>query len=133
MDRVRVNEQSVKVVEFDIVDAEDQAVPADSLTVGELTLYDMDTFVPGSPTVGIINGRNAQDILNDNNVTIDSSGHVVYTMPAADNAMPDDVDSRAHLLRRQVWRHRAQFHFEWDDGSFNYEFEIEVVNLRSVE
>jgi hypothetical protein len=32
--------------------------------------------------------------------------------------------------RRQVERHRARLHFEWAEGEFNTEIEIEVVNLR---
>ena len=123
IDRVRVNEGSVKLLEFDIVNEADEAVSESSLTSAQLTLLDIETYAPGaSPATGIINDRDAQDVLNDNNVTIDSEGHVVWTMQPEDNVIVTP--------RRQVERHRAQFSFAWDEGSFNVEIEIEVVNLR---
>lgn len=122
LDRVRVNERSTKIIEFDILDENGDGVPAASLTDAELTLVDLDTFVPASPDTGVINSRLDQDVLNANNVTISSAGHVTWTMQAADNVVIN--------TRRQVERHLAKFYFAWSGGQFRYEFEIDVLNLR---
>lgn len=124
IDRIRVSEASTKLVEFDVLDETGAGVPAASLTGARLTLYDIDTYVPGSPTTGILNGREAQSVLNANGVTIDTVGHVEWPMDPDDNVVVNP--------RRQVERHRAEFHFTWATGEFHQEIEIEVVNLRSV-
>ena len=49
----------------------------DTLT---LTPYDKETGT-------IINSRNAQNVLNANGVTVDSSGNLVWTMDPADNTI----------------------------------------------
>ncbi len=123
IDRIRVNEASTKVVEFDILDQAGAVVPAASLTLATLTLYDMETFVPGSsPVTGILNTRDGQTVLNAHDVVIDTAGHVTWTMAPEDNPIV--------TLRRQVERHRALFRFTWTTGEFLQELEIEVVNLR---
>src|SRR5687768_6325182 len=103
IDRVRVNERSTKVIEFDILDQAGAAVPAASLSAATLTLVDLDTYVQGSPSEGIINARDAHNVLNANQVTISAAGHVVWTMQPGDNPI---VTSR-----RQIERHRAMFRF----------------------
>lgn len=125
IDRIRdVNERSSKVVTFTLKDQAGAPVPAASLTAAELTLYDVETYENASPAVGILNDRQGQNVLNLNNVTIHStSGLVTWTMQPEDNVIVTE--------RRQVERHRAMFHFAWSGGSFDYECEIEVVNLRS--
>jgi len=125
MESVRVTEGSTHVIAFDLLDQADAAVPDTLLTEATLTLFDWETGAGsggGSPVPGILNGRDAQDVLNDNDVTIDTVGHVIWTMQPDDNVIV--------TARRQVERHRAQFHFVWPTGEFWYELEIEVVNLR---
>lgn len=128
MDRLRFNEDSTAGVEFDIVDETGTGVATASLTAAQLTLFDVDTYVPnGSPIVGIINSRDAQSILNAHNVTIVDQGspgaaHVTWQVQPEDNIIV--------TARRQVERHRAMFRFTWVNGAFDYEIEIEVVNLR---
>lgn len=125
MDRFRFTEKSSGGIDFAIKDQDDVAVPAASLTAATLTLHDLDTYEPdSSPAVGIINSRDAQDILNANDVTIDSSGHVIWSVRPEDNPIV--------TRRRQLERHRAKFQFVWATGAFNYECELEVLNLRSV-
>ena len=124
MIRERFNErQSGCTIEGDIVDLEAVPVPAASLTSATLTFYDLCTHVPGSLT-GIINGRSVQNVLNANQVTIDSSGHFIWSLQPADNSIV--------TLRRQVERHRALFVFGWAQGSFPFELEVEVVNSRGL-
>lgn len=123
LDRFRMTEQSTGIIEGDIVDQDGEAVPAASLTAATLTLYDYDTGAGGgSPAPGIINDRDAQDILNANDVTIDSDGHFIWSVQPDDNVIV--------TLRRQVERHRAMFLFTWATGEFRYECEINVINLR---
>lgn len=130
MDRLRFNEASTGAIEFDIVDEAGIGVPTADLTAAQLTLYDVDTAAPapdGSPAQGVINGRSVQDILNTNDVTIVDVGspgaaHVTWQVQPADNIIV--------TARRQVERHRAMFRFTWSGGAFDYEIELEVVNLR---
>lgn len=120
-----ITERSSRTVTFTVTDNAGAAVPLSAITSAALTLYDVDTYVPGaSPTVGIINGRDAQDVKNANNVTIHStSGLVTWSMQPADNVIATS--------RRQVERHRAEFRFVVTGGvELEYQFEIEVTNLR---
>jgi hypothetical protein len=65
MTRERFNEGSSGEITGTITDAAGQPVPVGSLTAATLTLYDLETYVPGSPTLGIINDRDGQDVLSD--------------------------------------------------------------------
>ncbi len=129
IDRIRVNERSSKVVTFTILDDAGLPVPVSAISVATLTLYDFQTGqIGGSPQVGILNNRQDQDVLNANDVTIDSAGLVTWIMQPEDNIISTE--------RRQIERHRAMFSFTWSIGSptiagaSTYECEIEVVNLR---
>jgi hypothetical protein len=123
--RHRVDEGSMLGISFTIVDRNGNAVNEADLTVGTLTLYDYDTYVPtASPVEGIINDRNHQDILGtgsplgDHNVTYVADGGVEWLSQPEDNIVITP--------RRQVERHRALFHYEWNDGEFNKTVEIDV-------
>ena len=125
IDRIRVNESSSRTVTFTLLDNAGAAIPLSAISTAQLTLYDLDTYVPGaSPAEGIINSRDAQDVLNANDVTIHStSGLVTWAMQPDDNIIV--------TLRRQVERHRAEFRFVTTNGAeLDYQFEVEVVNLR---
>lgn len=127
VDRFRFTERTSGFIEGDIVDENDDPVPASVLTAATLTLWDLDTGVfDGSPTVGIINSREEQDILNANNVELDAGS------PAVDGHFKWSVQPEDNIIvtpRRQLERHRAMFLFVWDTGQFRYECEIDVVNL----
>lgn len=127
--RVRFTEGSSGFVRFQLTDQAGEPVIFDGLTEGTLTLWDMETSVPGaSPAEGIINNRDQQDVLpegsplEENNVSYESNGYVRWDLQPEDNVIVNP--------RRQVERHRAMFVFGWEGGSLNYELEIEVVNLR---
>lgn len=130
--RERFTEGSSGFIRGQITDQNGDPVDIDVLTAARLTLYDLDTFVAGSsPMDGIINGRQQQDILGVgsspatlNDVTYETNGYFQWDLQPEDNVILTP--------RRQVERHRARFQFSWTGGSFNYEIEIEVVNLRTV-
>jgi hypothetical protein len=122
MQRFRFNEGSSGVIEFDLEDEAGDPVPDSELDMATLTLWDLETGdLDGSPRVGIINGRDEQDINNVNHVAIDSDGHLVFTLQPEDNIIVTP--------RRQVERHLAKFEFAWATGHFTYLCEIDVDNL----
>jgi hypothetical protein len=129
MERFRFDERSSGSIEGDIVDRNGDPVAAGSLTAATLTLYDWDTGAgyqdgsPGSsPRPGILNGRDTQDVLNANDVSIDADGHFIWRVQPEDNVIV--------TARRQVERHRAMLLFAWSDGEFRFECELDVNNLR---
>jgi hypothetical protein len=72
-----------------------------------------------------LNGRDAQNVLNANGVTIDDSGNLVWTLAPADNAI---VSPGADLER-----HRAVFDVQWSSTRrLVHEVEILVRNVRSI-
>lgn len=95
-------ERTTAIYSFTLEDAANPAVPipaADLVTL-TLTLYD-------TATNGIINSRDAQNILNANNVTVDSDGLVTFTMQPEDNAIigaPAANTPEAHGMQfRWTW------------------------------
>lgn len=95
------------------------AIPAASLTTLTLTLYNR---ADGS----IINSRNAQDVLNANNVTVDSAGLITWTMQPADNPIVDDT--------REIERHVALWVWTYSSGTKTgrHETEFDVENFAKV-
>lgn len=126
--RYRFTERQSGEIRVALPTVDGAALTVDDLTAVTLTLYDCATYVPGSPTTGILNERDQQDIRGGSpagglNVVYEE-GEAVWTIQPEDNVI---VTSR-----RQVERHRALFVFTWADGAFPFEVEIEVVNLRTV-
>lgn len=122
--RCRVNEKSSFRIRFTVTDDDAVAVPLADLLSATLTLYDIEESDQSiSPSqLRIINSRDEQDVLNTNNVTIDpTSGLVTWAMQPDDNII---VTSR-----KQIERHKAEFHFVFMAGSFWYPIEIEVKNM----
>lgn len=128
MTTIRCREQSAARVTGTLKNSAGAVVLGTSVTACELTLWDLETYVPASPSQGIINSRQALDVLTSEEVTISEAGAFVWYLAPEDNAIVTD--------RKQVERHRATLHFEWttdtEDGETNVEIEIEVENLRRV-
>lgn len=85
-----------------------------------LTLYDL-------LTLGIINGRNGQNVLNANQVTFDTvTGALQWDVLPLDNVIVNDA------LR--VEEHRALFVAKWSGAAkqMNHEVVIRVANLRKL-
>lgn len=116
-----IPEATTPVLAFQIVDADGDGFLPDTLT---LTLY-------ASPRLGesagpIVNSRDAQDVLNANGVTVDSSGHVSWQMTAADTAcVRSGSASEIHV---------ALFQWTWDSGNKAGKHEIAhaIANLQHV-
>jgi hypothetical protein len=120
---IRVNEGAEKAITVPLVGPDGVSVSFADLTAATVTLYDLDTYVPTSPTDGIINSRVDQDILSSSPAELtEADGGATFVLQPDDNIIVTE--------RRQIERHRAIFAFETDTAQFNYECEIEVVNLR---
>lgn len=99
-------------------DDTDAVIPAADLTSLTLTLY------LKSDASQKINSRNAQNILNANNVTVDSSGNLVWSMQAADNVIVDQsLEKEAHI---------ALFEYSWNSGAKQDSDQIEIQVRRVV-
>lgn len=94
-------------------------LPLATLSTMILTLYAILT----NGTVQIINGRNAQNILNANNVTVDAFGTLVWTIQTLDTAMQEALPFERHI---------ALFEWTWPQGAGKHEIVLVVKNLTEV-
>jgi hypothetical protein len=98
-----------------LTDEAGAAVPAAQLTTLTLTLYDK---VTGS----IINGRNAQNVLNANGVTVSAAGALAWTMDPLDNPIVTAGSSKE--------RHVALFKWTYGAGKKgNAEVHVDVTDV----
>lgn len=111
-------ERTTYIYSTTIEDASGEAIPADSLSALTLTLY-------AERSGTIINDRNAQNILDANDVTVSSGGALAWTMQAEDNAIVNTrLTTEPHIAL-----------FEWTYGSSGYgkqEVRFVVRNLAKV-
>lgn len=97
-----------------LLDETGTPVPASSLSALKLTLKDQ-------ATGAIINSRNAQSVLNANNVTVDASGNLVWSLQPLDNPILNpELNTETHL---------ATFVATWSTGRLNHVVSIPVQNL----
>ncbi len=90
--------------------------------VGNPTTLILTLYVEGDLT-SIINSRNGQNVLNVNNVTVDSSGNLTFLMQPADNQIIN--------TNRKIERHVALFEWTWGSGKESrHEIIIPVENLQ---
>lgn len=94
-------EKETATYSFTLKNEAGQPVAAASLTSATLTLYELESGT-------IVNGRSSQNVLNLNNVTIDSNGLVSWSIQLADVTLLDAT--------RGTEVHRALFLFAWNDG-----------------
>lgn len=99
-----LKEKQTGIYSFVLKDEDGNVVPAASLTSATLTLHSKESL-----TKAIINGRNAQNCLNANDVTISAEGVVTWTIRVEDVTILDDS--------LKVETHRALFLFKWNAGS----------------
>ena len=97
-------EQKSGTYRAQIVDENKQPISANVLTSYTLTLYDLQSG-------GFINGRNKQNVLNANQVTVDLNGNVVWIWLPADMTIINAA--------RTVEEHVALFEAKWVDSLLN--------------
>ena len=112
-----VQERQTATVTFTLRDQAAAAVPSAQLTTALITLYDQRTQT-------VINSRNAQNVLNLNNVAMhDTSGVVTWTVQIADQAIQN--------AQLEVEKHIALFSFTWSAGAkaWAHEVILSVANI----
>lgn len=93
-------------------------IPAADLTSLTLTLYLQ------SDSSNKINSRNAQDVLNTNNVTVSAGGVLVWSIQKADNIVVDqDLDKELHI---------GLFQYAWNSGAENDHHTVRIMVERTV-
>lgn len=117
-----VNEKSTPVYKTVLKDENKSAIASGDLTSLTLTLYNEDDDA-------IINNRNAQDVLNANNVTVDSSGNLEWKIQTADTAIQG-----SGIGTNEIENHIALFHYKWDSGNQEdyHEVVLPIINLNKV-
>lgn len=113
----QVTERTVAQYSGKLIDEKQAPVPAATLTSLTLSLYDRITGT-------YINSRNLQNVLNANNVTVDTTGNIVWQIQPGDNIILDDS-----LLTET---HIALFEAIWPNGRVDHEVELVVRNIKTV-
>jgi len=116
----RLDEKTIAKYKATITDEDQAAIASSSLSTLTLTLYDVETGT-------IINSRNGQNILNANNVIIDSDGLLTWTIQAADNEI---VGTRRRA--GQYEKHVALFEYTWSSKASKHELILEIRQLDKV-
>jgi hypothetical protein len=94
-------------------------LPLATIQTAVLTLYAILT----NGTVQIINSRNAQNILNANNVVVDANGRLTWTIQVADTTLQEVLPFERHV---------ALFEWTWPQGAGKHEIVLVVQNLTEV-
>lgn len=103
-----VPERATQKFTATVKDENGAAIPGASLTTLTLTLYE-------TTTQQIINGRDAQNVLNANGVTVDSAGLLTWVMAPLDNQ---------HLGLARPELHVALFEWTYDSGNKRGQHEV---------
>lgn len=97
---VDVLEQTTPTYKGLVTDGQGNALPAASLATLTLSLYDIES----SGTIVYINGRHSQNVLNANNVTVDTNGNLVWSIQVADTTLQEVlVQERHYALFTWTW------------------------------
>jgi hypothetical protein len=95
------------------------ALPAASLVTLTLTLY----VIKADGTIAYVNTRNAQNVLNLNNVIVDALGLLTWAIQPADTALVEAIAFERHI---------ALFEWTWSGGAGKREIVLVVQNLTEV-
>lgn len=114
-----ISELSSSVYTATIKNTAGDPVPYTDLDTFTLTLYD-------TGTGEIINSRDDQNILNANQVTVDSDGLITWNMLPEDNVIVNDVGANE--------THAAEFYAIWNGGAsaLSHQVVFTVINLRKL-
>jgi len=118
----KIPERTTPKITAVIKDENGVAIPDTSLDTLTLDLYNMSD----DPVFAVINSRTAQNVLNANDVTVDTSGILVWQMVTADNAIIDAT------LKTE--KHRAVFNWTYSSGikTGRHIIDLTVVNLEKI-
>ena len=94
-------------------------LPGGTLSTLILTLY----VIKQDGTDGIVNARNAQNVLNANNVTVDAAGLITWAIQVGDTSLVEAIPYERHI---------ALFQWTWPAGAGKHEVVLLVRNLRGV-
>lgn len=116
---LKAREQTTPIFSARLRDQNGDAISVDDLTTLTLTYYN-------KASGARINSRDGQDILNDNDVTVDSEGVVTWNMQVDDTPILDDV--------RFEEDHIALFRWTWSSGTMagSAEITIKIQNIEGV-
>jgi hypothetical protein len=113
-----INEKSTGIYTATIVGNDGVTpLPAATLLTLILTLY----VIKADGTAQLI--RNAQNVLNANNVTVDAAGLLTWSIQVADTTMVEAVPFERHV---------ALFQWTWASGAGKHEVVLSVKNLAQV-
>src|SRR3972149_6046041 len=113
-----VNEKSTAQYTATIV-ANDGVTPLASATLTGLvlTLY----VIKQDGTEGIVNSRDAQNVLNANNVTVSVGGLLTWIVQVADTTLVEAIPFERHI---------ALFEWAWPSGAGKHDVVVRVRHLR---
>lgn len=117
----RVNEQSTAIYSGQMVDETGATIMLGAIQSLSLTLYDEKTGT-------ILGGRNGQNVLNQNDVVVGSTGSITWTMQPVDNTIVlSTCESESHVALFVC------FYGPGGTKSLKHEFGFRVVNLGKVQ
>lgn len=116
---VPISERTSGLYTATLKDEAGNVVPGSTLETLTLSLYE-------STGGAIVNGRKVQNVLNTNNVAIDSSGGLTWQIQPADTEIVNN--------QLAVEPHIAEFQATWAGGTkgVTWKMELDVANLATI-
>lgn len=92
-------------------------LPGATLVTFTLTLY----VIKADGTIAYVNSRNAQNVLNANNVTVSAGGAVLWTIQVGDTTLVEVLPFERHI---------ALFEWTWAGGAGAHEVILVVRKIQ---
>lgn len=107
-----LNQNNTYQLSFQLVDEAGTGIPAYNIASLNMTYYYFNPQMTTSDKnhLKIINSRNNQNVKNANDVSVDSSGNVVWEIKPADTVKLNNQDLELHV---------AFFKWKWGSGKTN--------------
>ncbi len=122
-DEVTVKQNNTYVITFNLVDEalDPITLPVLGTFVCSQYYYNARQTKSDKHHLDIINGRDAQDVLNANNVVVTTNGTVTWTVQAEDTAkLNSKLDEEVHI---------TMFQWHWNGNRNNYEITFNVQSV----
>ena len=119
-----VQERNSYNLSFQLADEDGEDIALSSLTTLTLTLYYTNPRLETSDSnhLATINNRYSQDVKNTNNVTVSSTGAVVWSVLPADSAKLDSTTSAETHVALFTWTYSST-----KQNSIEYIMEVKQV------